>query len=225
MKKLQDFIIKNVRVVNGTGAPYFHGEAAVKDGFITQAGRKAFGDAVRMIDGRGMILAPGFIDSHSHSDATWFFDPRGESKLMQGVTTEVSGQCGGSAAPVTETRKAAQVAPASDDESKTFPTFAAYMDALERNGVGLNVAPLVGHGVVRSSAMGYEDRTPTSSELNEMKGFIVEAMEAGAFGYSSGLIYPPSSYAKTDELVELAKAMAPYGASTRLTCATKGQIF
>ena len=211
MKQLQDFIIKNVRIIDGTGAPYFHGEAAVRDGFITQTCRKAFGDAVRVIDGRGMVLAPGFIDSHSHSDVTWFFDPRGESKLMQGVTTEVNGQCGGSAAPVTEKRKAAQVASESNEDLRTFPTFAAYMDALERNGVGLNIAPLVGHGVVRSSAMGYEDRRPTPSELNEMKGFIVEAMEAGAFGYSSGLIYPPSSYAKTDELIELAKAMAPYG--------------
>lgn len=207
---MQDFIIRNVRVVDGTGAPYFHGEVAVKDGFITQVGPRAFGGSVRTLDGRGMVLSPGFIDSHSHSDATWFLDPRGESKLMQGVTTEVTGQCGGSAAPVTETRKAAQVSSASGESPTTFSTFAAYMDALERNGVGLNVAPLVGHGVIRSSAMGYENRRPTDSELDAMKGFIVEAMEAGAFGYSSGLIYPPSSYADAEELIELAKTMAPY---------------
>lgn len=209
---MQDYTIRNVRIIDGTGMPYYHGEVAVRDGVMTEIGRRVSGDARRVIDGHGMVLAPGFIDSHSHSDTPWFVDPRGESKLMQGVTTEVTGQCGASAAPMTEKRKAAQVNADTDDGSPvTWTTFAEYLDALERNGVGVNIAPLVGHSAIRSSVMGYDMRPPTDAELEEMKAHVVEAMRAGAFGYSSGLIYPPSSYADTRELIELAKAMAPYG--------------
>lgn len=209
---MHDFRVKNVRVVDGTGAPYFHGEVAVRNGVIVELGRRVTGDAGRVIDGQGLVLSPGFIDSHSHSDTPWFVDRRGESKLMQGVTTEVTGQCGASAAPYTEKRKALQMETVTEEGSPvTWTTFSDYLDKLEQNGVGLNIAPLVGHSAIRSSTMGYERRPPTEAELEEMKGHIVEAMEAGAFGYSSGLIYPPSSYADTEELVELAKAMAPYG--------------
>ncbi len=207
---MQDYIIKNVRIVDGTGMPYFHGEVAVKEGIITRVGWKIAEGASRVLDGHGMVLAPGFIDSHSHSDTTWFMDPRGESKLMQGVTTEVTGQCGGSPAPTTGKTRDGMVDPEASAEL-TFPTFAEYLDALEKNGVGLNIAPLVGHGSLRSAVLGYEDRPPATPEINEMKKLLVEAMEAGAFGYSSGLIYPPGSYAGTPELIELAKAMAPFG--------------
>lgn len=209
---MQDFIIKNVRIIDGTGMPYFHGEVAVKDGVMVEVGRKVCGDAIRTVDGQGLVLSPGFIDSHSHSDTPWFVDSRGTSKLMQGVTTEVTGQCGASAAPVSEKRTGAQVNVTTDEGSPVnWTSFAEYLDALERNGVGLNIAPLVGHSAMRSSAMGYANRPPTPEELAEMKQHVVLAMRAGAFGYSTGLIYPPSSYAGTDELIELAKAMAPYG--------------
>ena len=209
---MYDFIIKNVRIIDGTGMPGFYGEVAVKDGIITKVSWKVCGDTLRVINGQGMVLAPGFIDSHSHSDTSWFVDRRGESKLMQGVTTEVTGQCGASAAPFTEKRKSALKESTTEEGFKvTWTTFAEYLDALERNGVGVNIAPLVGHGAIRSSAMGYDNRPPTEDELNEMKKLVVEAMKAGAFGYSSGLIYPPSSYGDTGELIELAKAMAPFG--------------
>lgn len=209
---MRDFIFKGVRVVDGTGAPWFHGQVAVKDGVIVEVGKKVGGGAARVIDGQGLTLAPGFIDSHSHSDTPWFVDNRGESKIRQGVTTEVTGQCGMSAAPITEKRRGAQVTVETDEGTAvTWSTFAEYMTALEKAGVGLNIVPLVGHSALRSSAMGYDNRPPTDAELTEMKNLLVEALEAGAFGYSSGLIYPPSSYAATEELIELAKAMAPYG--------------
>ena len=113
---------------------------------------------------------------------------------------------------VWEKRKAAQMESTTEEGFPiTWTTFSEYLSALEKNGVGLNIVPLVGHSAVRGSAMGYDRRPPTEAELEEMKRYIVEAMEAGAFGYSSGLIYPPSSYADTQELVELAKAMATYG--------------
>lgn len=208
---MDDFIIKNVRIIDGTGSPWFYGSVAVKDGVIVKVGGHVDEGAAKVIDGQGLVLAPGFIDSHSHSDTTWFVDNRGESKIRQGVTTEVTGQCGASAAPVTEKRLGAQVTIETDEGTPvTWRTFAEYLDALEKAGVGLNVVPLVGHSALRSSAMGYDNRPPTPGELAAMKELLVEAMEAGAFGYSSGLIYPPSSYADTEELIELAKVLRPY---------------
>jgi len=208
---MSEFIVKNVRIVDGTGAPWFYGEVAVKDGVIVKVGEKADWDAATVIDGGGLVLAPGFIDSHSHSDTPWFVDNRGESKIRQGVTTEVTGQCGMSAAPVTEKRRGTQVTVETEEGVPvTWSTFAEYLSALEKAGVGLNIVPLVGHGALRSSAMRYDNRPPTGEELAAMKELLVEAMEAGAFGYSSGLIYPPSSYADTEELIELAKVLRPY---------------
>lgn len=209
---MRDFLVKNVKIVDGTGAPWFYGEVAVQDGVIVEVGKKICGGAAKVVDGGGLVLSPGFIDSHSHSDTNWLINSRGASKLYQGVTTEVTGQCGASPAPLTEKRRGAQVNVETDEGTPvTWTTYAEYLDAIEKAGVGLNIVPLVGHGALRGSAMGYERRPPTEPELADMKNLLVEAMEAGAFGYSSGLIYPPSSYADTQELIELAKAMAPYG--------------
>lgn len=247
---MSDILFKNVRVVDGTGAPWFRGEVLIKDGVIAEVAKKAEGGTSRVIDGKGLVLAPGFIDSHSHSDTEWFTDQRGESKIRQGVTTEVTGQCGESAAPLNRGKlgdgqaagdSAGNVggsdaggAPGSDSGESgvgdtvggatsilgaasdraslpTWSSFDEYLSALSSNGLGVNLASLVGHGTIRIAAMGYDDRPPTSDELTRMKEYMKEAMEAGAFGFSSGLIYPPGSYASTDELVELARVMAPYG--------------
>lgn len=209
---MRDFIVKNVKIIDGTGAPWFFGQVAVQDGVIVQVGKKVCGSAAKVIDGGGLVLAPGFIDSHSHSDTPWFVDNRGESKIRQGVTTEVTGQCGMSAAPMTDVRRGSEASGTTEEGVLiAWRTFSEYMTALEKAGVGVNIVPLVGHSALRSSAMGYDNRPPTASELDAMKALLVEAMEAGAFGYSSGLIYPPSSYANVEELIELAKVMAPYG--------------
>ena len=210
---MQDILIKNVRVIDGTGAPWFHGEVFVKDGKIAAVAKKVEATASRVIDGQGLVLAPGFIDSHSHSDTNWFLDPRGESKIRQGVTTEVTGQCGESGAPKRlDDQDAGQTEAAQGDaKMPTWSSFDEYLTALSRNGVGVNLAALVGHGTVRIAGMGYDDRRPTPDEMARMKEYMKEAMEAGAFGFSSGLIYPPSAYASTDELVELAKVVASYG--------------
>ncbi|MGI6621290.1 MAG: N-acyl-D-amino-acid deacylase family protein [Bacillota bacterium] len=206
---MYDVIFRNARIVDGTGAPWFYGEVAVLGDEIREAAYKIDARAVREIDCKGMVLAPGFIDAHSHSDSCWFLDKRGESKLRQGVTTEVTGQCGDSPAPVTERRRSVE-APEEGVEN-SWSTFGEYLSALEQNGVGLNVVPLVGHGALRSCAMGYGARCPSEEELRHMKDLLVEALRSGAFGFSSGLIYPPSSFADTEELIELAKAMSVYG--------------
>ncbi len=208
---MYDLIVRNVRVVDGTGAPWFYGEVAVKDGIIADVERCVDGNAKSIIDGCGLVLSPGFIDSHSHSDTCWFADKRGESKLRQGVTTEVTGQCGSSAAPVTERSRSASVQATTDEGGEIkWRTFAEYLSLLEANGVAVNIAPLVGHGTIRAAVVGYENRPPTADEMEEMKAHLREALEAGAFGFSSGLIYPPSRFGDTAELVELARAMAPY---------------
>jgi len=209
---LYDIIFRNVRIVDGTRAPWFYGEVAVKGDAIADVGRKVEGSGERIIDGEGLVLSPGFIDSHSHSDTSWFVDKRGESKVRQGVTTEVTGQCGMSPAPVTEKRRGSNLSMTTEEGTEiTWSSFGQYIEALEKNGVGINIAPLVGHGALRSSAMGYERRKPAQEEMAEMKRLLEEALLAGAFGFSTGLIYPPSSYADTEELIELARTMAPYG--------------
>ena len=209
---LYDVVFKNVRIIDGTGSPWYYGEVAVKDGEIKEVSYKVKGEAKKVIDGKNMVLSPGFIDSHSHSDTCWFADNRGESKIRQGVTTEVTGQCGMSPAPVTEKRRGSAISLKTDEGMEIkWSTFGEYLSLLEEKGVAINIVPLVGHGALRSSAMGYEDRPPTDEELEEMKTLLVEALESGAFGFSSGLIYPPSSFADTSELIELAKAMSPYG--------------
>ncbi len=204
-----DLIFRNVRIVDGTGAPWFYGEVAVFGDEIAEVSYKIDANAKRVIDCKGMVLSPGFIDAHSHSDTCWFVDRRGESKIRQGVTTEVTGQCGASPAPVTEKRK--DSATTEEGAIVRWSTFGEYLSALEENGVGINIVPLVGHGALRSCAVGYEARRPTQAELDEMKALLVEALSSGAFGFSSGLIYPPSCFADTEELIELAKTMSAYG--------------
>ena len=209
---MYDVIFRNAKIVDGTGAPWFYGDVATQGDSIAEVSHKIHARARRVIDVKGMVLAPGFIDSHSHSDTCWFVDKRGESKLRQGVTSEVTGQCGVSPAPVTSKRKG-PVSTFTTDEGTpvTWSSFDEYLSKLEENGVAINIIPLVGHGALRSSAMGYEDRRPTNEELEEMASLLTEALSSGAFGFSTGLIYPPSSYADTDELIELAKRMSACG--------------
>jgi len=156
-------------------------------------------------------VAPGFIDIHSHSDYTVLIDPRVESKVRQGVTTEVVGNCGSSAAPMnTEVRAYRERymrASLGEDFEFNWETMAEYMALIDASGASFNVVPMVGQGTIRQNVMGYENREPTRSELEAMKGLVAEALEDGAWGMSTGLIYTPSTFAKTDEIVELAKVL------------------
>lgn len=189
-----DVLIKNGLVLDGSLREPFRADVAVKDGRIVKVGPALRGRAGRVIDARGLHVAPGFIDLHTHVDEGLYFPAnRGAlGSLSQGVTTAVIGQCGGSAWPIFEK--------ASDQ-----------VERFTREGVGLNVALLVGHGQVRQLVMGMEDRAPTAAELERMKALVKEAMDQGAVGISTGLIYRPGIYAKTDEVLELVKVVAPYG--------------
>jgi N-acyl-D-amino-acid deacylase len=181
-----DLVIRNGRIVDGSGNPAFFADVAVKLGRIAAVGRVE-GQAKTEIDARGMIVAPGFVDVHTHADEVAEM-PRAENFLRMGVTTIVVGNCGGS----------------SSDVGKFFR-------AVESNKVSLNVATLIGHNTVRELAMGgCFDRAPTTEELAKMKSLVDSAMQDGAVGLSTGLIYLPGVFSKSDEIVELAKAVTPY---------------
>jgi N-acyl-D-aspartate/D-glutamate deacylase len=189
-----DVLIRNGLVLDGTLREPFRADVAVKDGRIVRVAPGLRGRASRTIDARGLHVVPGFIDLHTHVERALVFPEHRApiGYLTQGVTTAVVGQCGSSGWPIFE--KAA-------DQIRRFT----------EEGVGLNVALLVGHGAVRELVMGLEDRAPTPDELERMKALVKEAMEQGAVGLSTGLIYRPGLYAKTDEILELVKVIAPYG--------------
>lgn len=207
-----DILIKGARVIDGTGNPWFHADVGVDDGKIVTVGNYRGAEAARIIEADGLVVCPGFIDIHSHSDWPLLVNPKAESKIRQGVTLEVIGNCGGSAAPLKGKALDTAEGTAKDHGIELrWSSMAEYLALLERQGVALNVASLVGQGTVRASVMGYEKRAPTKQELEQMKTLVSQAMKEGAFGISTGLVYPPGCYAETDELIELSKVVARHG--------------
>lgn len=209
-----DWTIRQAKVVDGTGSPWFRADVGVEGDRVVTVGRIPEGRAEREIDGAGYVLAPGFIDIHTHSDLPLVVDPRAEGKIRQGVTTEVIGHCGFAVAPLVggmvdqmRRRLATYNPPAELD----WATMDEYLGRLERQGVGVNCVALAGHGTLRTGVMGVKDSPPTADEGEAMARLLQEAMDAGAIGISTGLIYPPSSYAGTDELVALAKIASARG--------------
>ncbi len=206
-----DCLIVNGRVINGSGGPWIRADVGIKDGRISRMGNLSDCEAEEVIDADDRVVCPGFIDAHSHSDFNLLVNPQAESKIHQGITTEVIGQCGTSAAPVDEERLEMvkqQWAEGFDLEDVSWSTMQQYLSLLTERGIALNCAPLVGHGNLRRLAMGEDDREPTEKEISKMKQLLSEALQAGAFGMSSGLIYPPGMYSDTQELIALAEVLA-----------------
>src|SRR5262245_28939706 len=208
-----DLLIQQARVIDGSGAPSFVADVAIRGNTIAQVGTITSPQAGVMIDGTGLTLAPGFIDIHTHSDYTLLVNPLAESKVHQGVTTEVIGNCGTSPAPlgdegypIIRARMAQQY-----QLDVSWRTLGGYLGRLTEAGSAVNVVPIVGHGTVRSAVMGYAQRPPTATELARMQALIADAMSEGAFGLSTGLVYAPGCYADTDEIVELAKVVGQAG--------------
>jgi len=206
-----DLLIKNGRVVDGTGQPWYQADVAVKGDRIVKVGRLADARARSVIDARGQVVAPGFIDMLGQSEENVLIDPRALSKLMQGVTTEVTGE-GGSIAPLNdELAKEAGEYFGKHNIQVDWRTLGQYFSRLERQGSAINLATFVGATQLRALVVGYNDRPPTAAELERMKQLAAVAMEDGALGLSTSLQYVPARFAKTDELVELAKVAARYG--------------
>jgi N-acyl-D-amino-acid deacylase len=213
---MYDLIIRNATVVDGTGNPWFHGDVAIVGTSIAAVGRVT-GEASRVIDVTGLCVCPGFIDVHAHGDFTPFDKTVVDYKLRQGITTEVNGNCGFSAAPVHPStvglvRRYVEgfIAP-EQGVPWNWRSLGEYLDSIRQAQLAINIAPLIGHGALRAAAMGYEQRAPSAAELDTMRALMRESMEQGAFGLSTGLVYVPGAYAQTDEIIDIAKVAARYG--------------
>lgn len=212
-----DTLIQDVRIVDGTGAPWFRGSIGIEDAKIAEITRRSDQElpADSVIEGDGLVASPGFIDTHSHSDLKLFSTPSLAPKIHQGITTEILGQDGFSMAPIYEglDRWKTHVSGiyGQKDGEWRWGSVADYFDAIDEHGLSPNVAMLVGHSTVRYDVLGFDDRSPTEDELEAMADLVAEALADGAIGFSTGLVYPPARYAETDEVRELAARLEPYG--------------
>jgi N-acyl-D-amino-acid deacylase len=206
-----DLIIRNGRIIDGTGAPAVRNDVAVKGDRIAAIGALAEATAATVLDANGLVVAPGFINMLSWADEALLVDGRSQSDIRQGVTLEVFGE-GTSMGPLNERMKRDQIAQQGDLRYEvTWTTLGEYLQHLETKGVSANVASFVGATTVRIHELGYEDREPTPEELARMKELVRQAMREGALGVGSSLIYAPAFYASTAELVELCKAAGEFG--------------
>src|SRR5215470_11488734 len=206
-----DILLRNGRVVDGTGAPWFVGDVAVRGGRIVAVGKLDANRARRVIDVSGLVVAPGFIDLLGQSEYFVLVDPRAASKITQGITTEVTGE-GDSIAPLDD-----QLIKENEDTYKkygVFPTWRTldgYFQELERRGTAINLGTFVGSGSIRAMVVGRDKRDATAAELAKMESIVDQAMREGALGVSSSLQYIPNIYSTTAELTALAKVAARYG--------------
>ena len=182
-----DLVITNARIVDGSGNPWFRADVAIKDGRIARIGRIPADAAAKTIDAKGQILAPGFIDVHTHVESIYSF-PAAENFVRMGVTSLITGNCGSSTTDVGQ-----------------------FLGRLKEKPLAVNLGTLLGHGSIRGKVMGLGDRPPTPEELKQMEAVVEQGMKDGAVGLSTGLIYVPGTYAKTDEIVALARVVARYG--------------
>lgn len=214
-----ELALTNCRIVDGTGSPWFRGSVGIECGRIQRVVCEDDLDATaeQTVDLDGLMLAPGFIDTHAHSDLRLFDEPMLAPKTRQGITTEILGQDGFSMAPLshatdpTEWEDHLSGLNGRIDREWTWRTTAEYFDAIDANGIGPNVGMLVGHGTVRYNVMGMAARPAEEPELESMADLVTAALEAGAIGFSTGLIYTPQLNADTDEVQRLAGQLASYG--------------
>jgi N-acyl-D-amino-acid deacylase len=216
---MYDILIRNARVIDGTGQPPIEADLAVEGGRIAEVGRLENAQAQTVLECRGKVVSPGFIDMHSHADFSLPIQPTAESLLHQGITTAVVGQCGISPAPlIPETRGEVVNALGGFFTGvgrhmpwERWADFGSLLDFLSRQGVALNVVPLVGQGTIRAGVMGFGQGRADENQLARMCREVDRAMDQGAFGLSTGLIYPPGSFTGTEELIELARVAGRRG--------------
>lgn len=204
-----DLLITGGLIYDGSGQPAMIGDLGIKDGKIVARGDLKNKSATRKIDATNFVVAPGFIDFHSHSDEELLLGAEAQSKIRQGVTTEIIGQDGGSVAPLTEKMRAKwnESLKASYGVEADWHDFAGYFQHLEKGGIITNVASMVGQGSLREYVVGEDNRLATPEEIAQMQTLAREAFRQGAYGISSGLEYTPGSFASTEEIIAVCKAM------------------
>lgn len=212
---MYDVIIKEGMIADGSGNPAFLGDVAIKDGKIVKTGSLKKEEAIRTVDANNLVIAPGFIDVHAHNDGFIFTDSSVFDKLAQGVTTEISGNCGEGLAPVSvEHQKEIEEYYKSycpPEQFSKFSNYQKYFKSIEDLRKGINVGFLCAHGTLRMAAMGFAERSPDNREMEVMKNYLREGMEAGALGLSTGLVYSPGCFANKEEIIELCKVVSEYG--------------
>lgn len=202
-----DFIVAGATLIDGSGGPAQVGDLAVLGERIVAVGSFAHPAGVPLIDGRGQVLAPGFIDSHTHDDGYLLAHPDMLPKVSQGITTVVTGNCGISLAPLQRDNIPQPLDLLGPAELFRFDTFQAWMDALRNTPAAVNVIPLVGHTTLRVAVMDDTSRAANDTERAAMRGLLQEALDAGAFGVSTGTFYPPASAAPTDEIIDVCQPL------------------
>lgn len=206
-----DLVIRNGRIIDGTGSPWYAGDVGIRAGRIASIGRLDSVPARRTVDAAGMVVAPGFIDMLGQSEITMLVEPSLPSKIFQGITTEITGE-GGSVAPLDDSIIAADRAEYEHYQvTPDWRTLGEYFARIERRGMGINLASYVGATQVRRMVLGDGDRQPTPAQLDSMRALVRAAMRDGAVGVSTSLQYPPAPYAHTDELIALAREAAALG--------------
>ena len=209
-----DVLIKNANIIDGTGKPAYKGSIGISGGKLVMADGSE--EATAIIDASGKYVSPGWIDAHSHGDLILGSEDAHLFKTTQGVTTELTGQCGLSMAPVMPENLAAVQNMLSmgttwfPDDMKNWSSFARFLEYADQQKLTANAKMYIGHSSLRIAVMGMANRPATDAELDRMKGILREAMEDGAAGFSTGLIYTPSCYAEEKEIIELAKVIAPF---------------
>ena len=217
-----DIVIRSGHIIDGTGNAWFKSDIGIKDGKIAKLSPVPLRQADRVIDAKGLLVCPGFINLHSHSDSTILSHNNAENCLAMGLVTELTGNCGSSVAPITEKYREVVKERVKGrsfslmEEEVDWLTLDEWMKKLEKKGIGINIAPLVGHGTLRSCIMGVEGEggeriVPTEDEMKEMKAMLDRAMKDGAFGLSTGLSYAPGRNALKEEIIELVKVVSKYG--------------
>jgi N-acyl-D-amino-acid deacylase len=216
MNNEYEIVLANGKIVDGCGNPWFWGDLAIQGGRIARIGGRGALKGSQIIDLQGHYVAPGFIDIHTHSDLTILINRQAESAVRQGATTHIIGNCGLSPAPVEDVRLEEMRSYWGDAANAPgvgweWRSFGSYQEAIKQGGIAINIGSLVGHSALRLTTMGFDERAPAPAELEHMKRLVDEAMQAGAFGLSTGLVYPPGCFAASDEIVELCRVAAQYG--------------
>ena len=211
-RKAYDLVISDVLVFDGQGGPPVDADIGVVGETIQTIGKIKRSRGKLVLEAKGLAVSPGFIDVHDHTAVSLIINPKAESVIHQGITTLVSGNCGGSVFPIPDSvfEEEKEKAKTVYGIDLTWKDMAGFFSRLEEKGIALNYSTLIGHGTVRGAAMGFDDRPPKPAELDSMKSLVEEHMRGGAFGLSSGLEYTPGSFARPEELIELCRVVARF---------------